>query len=78
VAYLPGEKLFEELRTEAEDIVPTTHPKVKIRNHRPTDWETLQGSLAEVEALANCPDRERIVSAPRALVPAYSPARTGG
>jgi len=69
----PGEKLFEELRTRGEDIAPTTHPKVKIWNHRPTSWERIQESLEELGALVNCPDRGRIIDALQVLVPEYQP-----
>ncbi len=69
----PGEKLYEELRTDGEDIVATTHPKVKVWNHRPNDWQFIQDSLADLGGLANCGDRQTIVEAMRAVVPEYSP-----
>jgi len=69
----PGEKLFEELRTEGEDIAPTTHPKVKIWKHRPTDWGLIQQSLKELSELTNCDDRERIVNALQRIVPEFRP-----
>ncbi len=71
----PGEKLFEELRTEGEDIVPTVHPKIKIWRHVTTEWEKIKQTLAELSGLANCPDRERIIAAMRKLVPEYAPAQ---
>jgi len=69
----PGEKLFEELRTQGEDIAPTTHPKVKIWKQRPTDWEVIEQALGELERLANCNDRERVAAAMKRLVPEYTP-----
>jgi len=68
----PGEKLFEELHTEGEDIAPTVHPKVKIWKHRKTDWQLIQQCLAELAELVNCPDRERISAAMKRLVPEYN------
>jgi len=69
----PGEKLFEELRTEGEDIEPTVHPKVLIWKDRPIPWERIQTTLVELEALQNCTDRQEIIDAIRKLVPEYQP-----
>jgi FlaA1/EpsC-like NDP-sugar epimerase len=69
----PGEKLFEELRTEGEDIEPTVHPKVKVWKHRKVEWEKIQDSLREFAALTNCPERQRIVESLQRLVPEYKP-----
>ena len=69
----PGEKLFEELHTEGENIAATTHPKIKIWKHRPTEWERIEQVLGELAELASCSDRERIVAALRRLVPEYVP-----
>ncbi len=69
----PGEKLFEELRTEGEDIAPTPHPKIKIWKHRPIEWKRIQEAMAELAELTNSPDRKRIVAALQSLVPEYAP-----
>ena len=69
----PGEKLFEELRTDTEDIAPTTHPKIKIWKHHPTQWELVRETLAELAKLVNSSDREQIVAVLRKLVPEYVP-----
>ena len=69
----PGEKLFEELRTDGEDIEPTVHPKVNIWKSRPTEWEEIRRALARLETLQNSPDREEIIDAIRTLVPEYEP-----
>ncbi|MCD6378272.1 MAG: polysaccharide biosynthesis protein, partial [Planctomycetes bacterium] len=69
----PGEKLFEELRTDGEDIAPTVHPKVKIWKHREVDWDLIQDVLNELRTLVNCPDRNRIIAAMKRLVPEYNP-----
>ncbi len=69
----PGEKLFEELRIEGEDIEPTTHEKVRVWRTRPMDWDALQARLGELEALANEADRQQIVQALQRVVPEYEP-----
>ncbi len=71
----PGEKLFEELRKEGEDIAPTTHPKVKIWRHRVIEWNRILAVLDELSALVNCPDQDPIIAAMRRLVPEYQPHR---
>jgi len=69
----PGEKLFEELRTKGEDIAPTTHPKVKIWQHRPADWELVETCLKDLEELVNSTNRDRVITTIRRLVPEYRP-----
>ena len=69
----PGEKLFEELRIEGEDIAPTPHPKVKAWRHQSVEWAKIQQAMAQFVELANCPDRGRIVAALQFLVPEYAP-----
>jgi len=50
----PGEKLFEELRTEGEDIEPTVHPKIRVWKCRPADWDRVQKAMEEFASLQNC------------------------
>jgi len=69
----PGEKLFEELRTDGEDIEPTVHPKVNVWKSRPTEWASVEKAFKQLDLLQNSPDRERIVRAIRMLVPEYEP-----
>jgi len=69
----PGEKLFEELRTDGEDIAPTVHPKVKIWKHNPVEWRKVREAMEMFESLTNCPDRNRIIEGLRRIVPEYTP-----
>ena len=69
----PGEKLFEELRTDGEDVEPTVHPKILIWMHAAVLWEEVQKAYRQMEALQNCPDRRQIVTALKAIVPEYEP-----
>ena len=69
----PGEKLFEELRTDGEDIELTVHPKVKVWKCRKVDWETAGRAVENLSKLQNCLDRERIVEALKRIVPEYEP-----
>jgi FlaA1/EpsC-like NDP-sugar epimerase len=69
----PGEKLFEELRTEGEDIEPTVHPKVLIWQHRSTEWDRVSHTIEHLTALANCTQRQKVVDALVQAVPEYEP-----
>ena len=69
----PGEKLFEELRTDSEDIQATVHPKVMIWSHQPVPWEQVEQAIADLTALQNCPDRAKVVETLRRIVPEYEP-----
>lgn len=74
----PGEKVFEELRTEGEDIEPTVHPKIRIWKHRANDWDTAAGAVEKLGNLIGCEDHDRIVAALREIVPEYSPKNRPG
>jgi FlaA1/EpsC-like NDP-sugar epimerase len=69
----PGEKLFEELRSEGEDIQPTVHPKVNIWNSRPAPWEFASGSVETITALKDSLDRDLIVKTLQEIIPEYEP-----
>ena len=69
----PGEKLFEELRTDGEDIEPTVHPKVNVWKSRPTEWSAVESAFEQFEVLENSPDRDRIIDVIQQLVPEYEP-----
>jgi FlaA1/EpsC-like NDP-sugar epimerase len=69
----PGEKLFEELRTDTEDIEPTVHPKVNVWKSRQSQWSWVQQAIEKLSALENCPDRQPVVDALCELIPEYEP-----
>lgn len=45
----PGEKLFEELFHEREQLVQTHHPKIFLARHREENWEILNKNLDSME-----------------------------
>jgi FlaA1/EpsC-like NDP-sugar epimerase len=69
----PGEKLFEELRTDAEDIEPTVHPKVNVWKSHQAQWPWVQQAIEKLGGLENCPDRQPVVDALCELIPEYEP-----
>jgi FlaA1/EpsC-like NDP-sugar epimerase len=71
----PGEKLVEELSTDAEHADKTKHPKVFIGRIRPHDLEIVTTRITELLDAANLGDAERVRQGLGDLVPEYSVAR---
>jgi FlaA1/EpsC-like NDP-sugar epimerase len=67
----PGEKLFEELRIEGENMQRTRHPKISIWNNIPMDRERLRNSISELVNIATTQNYEQIVEQIRELIPEY-------
>jgi FlaA1/EpsC-like NDP-sugar epimerase len=72
----PGEKLFEELRTKAEDVETTVHPKIRVWKCRRLDLHTARLAVEQLAALKNSSDAAAIVEAFKRIVPEYRPATT--
>jgi len=72
----PGEKLFEELRIEGEDMQRTCHPKISIWKNIPMDRAALRAGIEDLIELAYLPDRDPTAIAARIkdLVPEYTTA----
>ena len=69
----PGEKLYEELRTDTEDIEPTVHPKVNVWKSVQAEWSWIEQAIEKLDNLRNCPDRQPVVDALCELIPEYEP-----
>jgi FlaA1/EpsC-like NDP-sugar epimerase len=50
-----GEKLFEELSIEGEDMQRTSHPKISVWKNIPMDRHRLQAAIRELVAIAQSP-----------------------
>ena len=70
----PGEKLFEELSIEGEDMQRTRHPKISIWKNIPMDRERLRVGISELVTLAKNQTYSEIARKINELVPEY----TGG
>ncbi|UCD49070.1 MAG: polysaccharide biosynthesis protein [Phycisphaerales bacterium] len=70
----PGEKLFEELRIEGENMQRTRHPKISIWQNIPMDREQLRAGIAHLVEIAQQQDRETVAQTIRRLVPVYDAA----
>ena len=67
----PGEKLFEELITEGEHILPTRHQKIKIFKGPSFKPEVIGNWVAELSLLLKRHDEPALITHLSALVPEY-------
>jgi len=66
----PGEKLFEELRASGERNLPTSHPKIIVADHRPSDLAEVRAAIEMLERLAREAPAE-IIAQLQSIVPEY-------
>jgi len=67
----PGEKLYEELITEGENIVPTRHEKIMVLKGIECDLQLLNGKIDGLARLAEEQDGEKVKIKLREIVPEY-------
>jgi len=67
-----GEKLFEELSIEGEDMQRTRHPKISIWKNIPMDRNRLRTGINELVNIAKTQNFSEIVRKIKELVPEYS------
>jgi len=68
----PGEKLFEEIFHESEDLRGTTHPKLQLARARQSDWDWLTTVLDELRSAATSRDVPELIKHLRDIVPEYN------
>ena len=70
----PGEKLFEELNSEKESVVNTTHEKIlMMRNGNEQEFNTMVEYVKRILDSAKTYDKEKISKQIVNCVPEYSP-----
>ena len=69
----PGEKLFEELITVGEGIMPTAHEKIKVIQGNQGDYRLLADEIDALIAVADTYDAVAIKEKLRGIVPEYTP-----
>ncbi|MBI1826007.1 MAG: polysaccharide biosynthesis protein [Planctomycetes bacterium] len=69
----PGEKLFEELSSDAEDVGDTAHPKIGIWKHRDGDWNQIQQGVEGLRSIADKAAESELRAELKRLVPEYAP-----
>ena len=69
----PGEKLYEELIIEGEDVVPTSHEKILVLKGTECDMQLLNGKIDELAKIAENQEVEKIKAEFKEIVPEYKP-----
>jgi len=68
----PGEKLYEELITEGEGIVPTKYTKIMALKGKNGNLQSLNGSIDKLVKLAELQDKDRIRACLKEIVPEFT------
>ncbi|MBX3260955.1 MAG: polysaccharide biosynthesis protein [Labilithrix sp.] len=68
----PGEKLFEEIAVDEENVDKTKHPKIYVGRFRPQALAEVERNVAELHRLSDGRDLDAIKRAFRRIVPEYS------
>ncbi|MFO7688426.1 MAG: nucleoside-diphosphate sugar epimerase/dehydratase [Desulfobacterales bacterium] len=69
----PGEKLFEELITEGEGIVPTSHKKIMTLRGEVCSLSQINGKIEKMARMAEEQDAEKIKATLKEIVDDYQP-----
>jgi FlaA1/EpsC-like NDP-sugar epimerase len=69
----PGEKLYEELITEGENILPTRHDKIMVLKGIQCNLEMLNGKIDELASLSVNQAGDEIKSKLQQVIPEYYP-----
>jgi len=72
----PGEKLYEELIIEGEDVVPTSHEKIMVLRGVECNLQLLNGKIDELAKMAEDQEAEKIKAKLQEIVPEYRPDST--
>ena len=72
----PGEKLFEEVNHDTENMVPTEHPKIMRFVGEPLPFKALRQGLLSVQGKAASMDANQLKLEIQRLVPEYKPYLT--
>ena len=72
----PGEKLFEELNYNTENMVPTEHPKIMRFAGEPLPFEALRQGLLNIHEKAASRDANQVKLEIQKLLPEYKPYLT--
>ncbi len=69
----PGEKLFEELRTGSEDILPTHHKKIFIWQNRGCTKEEIDAAIERLKTVADSAPLQQVRAILKSIVPEFDP-----
>jgi FlaA1/EpsC-like NDP-sugar epimerase len=67
----PGEKLYEEVLSDSENTLPTSHEKIRIAKVREYDYDHANSSVDELEHYAKACDIPMVVRLMKHIVPEF-------
>ena len=67
----PGEKLYEEVLSNSENTLPTSHDRIRIAKVREYDHEEAASAVNELEELARRVEVPQLVCLMKRVVPEY-------
>ena len=67
----PGEKLFEELRTSGEDVLPTHHHKIFVWQSRGCTTREIETALAQLQSVTNGASLDQVRDVLKRIVPEF-------
>lgn len=70
----PGEKLYEELQTFEESMVPTGHKKIKIFTGPGISFEEMKASIDQLRQICSARDVTQLLLHLKETVPEYNPS----
>ena len=67
----PGEKLYEELFHDSEQLEKTSHEKILLARHRVVDWDELEKMIGSMELACEQYDQQVLLASINELVPEH-------
>jgi FlaA1/EpsC-like NDP-sugar epimerase len=71
----PGEKLYEELIIEGEDVIPTSHEKIMVLKGMDCNIQLLNGEINHLMHIAKDQESKKIKDKLKEIVPEYRTQR---
>jgi len=69
----PGEKLFEEINYNCENMVPTNHPKIMRFTREPPSYDDLEKGLIDIQERGASREVGQLKLEIQKLLPEYKP-----
>ncbi len=70
----PGEKLYEELIIDGEDVIPTSHEKIMVLKGMDCNLQLLNGEIDKLMQIARDQEAQKIKEKLKEIIPEYGPA----
>jgi len=67
----PGEKLYEELMHETENLVPTEHPNLMVARPRFVQIQTVRSQIDNINKSAKAGDSEEVLRLLKLYIPEF-------